>query len=501
MSEKFIRETPVIVGVGEVVDRPSDPQLGKEPLALMAEALRRADDDAGGGFLQRLGSLDVINSITWGYASLPAQLCQILEIHPERAAYGAIGGDTPMRYIHEAALRIARGEVDFAAICGAEATQSLLDAKKANIELPWTIGGGKPEKPRREGVIHSVAIRNGLSKPLVVYPIYEYANRYAWGQSFEQAQTETDQLWSQFSSVAASNPYAWLRRFFRPSEISTPCPDNRLVAGPYTKRMVANPTVNQGAATLLTSFGTAKAMGIPDHRIVFLWGGSAASEPADFLSRDQYEHSWAMDVVLEAAQALCRENREEFGLVELYSCFPCVPKMARRVLNWSHHKLSTVAGGLTFFGGPYNNYMTHATAAMTRSLREHRQTVGLLFGLGGFVTKHHALVVATHPPVNRLSSSYGVQADVDRRRGTVPVVEEAFVGSATVETYTIAYDRNGEPEHGIVLARTDKGSRLVAKIDGKDVYTLAFLTDPRRRVIGIRGTTSPREDGLLDWTF
>ena len=71
-----------------------------------------------------------------------------------------------------------------------------------------------------------------------------------------------------------------------------------------------------------------------------------------------------MDAVLQTTQALCRDNGAEFELVELYSCFPCVPKMARRVLNWPSDKLPTVTGGLSFFGGPYNNYMTHAAASM-----------------------------------------------------------------------------------------------------------------------------------------
>ena len=35
-------QTPVIIAVGEIVDRPDDPGKALEPVALMAEALRRA---------------------------------------------------------------------------------------------------------------------------------------------------------------------------------------------------------------------------------------------------------------------------------------------------------------------------------------------------------------------------------------------------------------------------------------------------------------------------
>jgi acetyl-CoA C-acetyltransferase len=500
MSEKFLNRAPVIVSIGEIVDRPDDPRLGKEPLVLLAEALRRADEDAGGNFLRRLDSLDVINSITWGYADLPAQLSQFLDIHPKRASYGVIGGDTPIRYVHDAALRIDSGEIDFAAVCGAEATHSLLLAEKAQIKLPWTPENAKPEKPRREGIIHPVGLRHGLDKPLVVYPIYEYASQAAWGQTYEQAQNETGQLWSQLSSVAAANPYAWTHHSFEPSEITTPSGENRRVAGPYTKRMVANPTVNQGAAVMLTSFGQAKAMGIPEDRLIFVWGGSAASEPADFVSRDQYQHSCAMDAVLESAQALSASNRTNFDRVELYSCFPCVPKMARRILNWPLSKPSSVAGGLPFFGGPYNNYMTHATAAMVRSLRAPGGGAGLLFALGGFVTKHHALVVGTRPPVARLTPG-DVQADADRRRAKVPDVEPSFVGRTTVETYTIIYDRWGEPTYQVVFALTNRGTRVIARVEPDDLDTSEFLNNPQNQVIGTPGRTSIGRNGLLYWSL
>ena len=79
-----------------------------------------------------------------------------------------------------------------------------------------------------------------------------------------------------------------------------------------------------------------------------------------------------------------------FDAIELYSCFPCVPKMARRTLGLGADVQPTVTGGLTFFGAPLNTYMTHAACAMVRKLRDGAQ-LGLLYGQGGFVTKHHAL--------------------------------------------------------------------------------------------------------------
>ncbi|MFT6610008.1 MAG: acetyl-CoA C-acetyltransferase, partial [Qipengyuania sp.] len=48
MPEQDPENIPVIVGVGQVNDRPENPGDGLDPIHLMAEALRRADANAGG---------------------------------------------------------------------------------------------------------------------------------------------------------------------------------------------------------------------------------------------------------------------------------------------------------------------------------------------------------------------------------------------------------------------------------------------------------------------
>jgi acetyl-CoA C-acetyltransferase len=161
--------------------------------------------------------------------------------------------------------------------------------------------------------------------------------------------------------------------------------------------------------------------------------------------------------------------------------------MARRILGLSEDFCPTVAGGLTFHGAPFNNYMSHGAAAMTRRLRE-AGGVGLLYGQGEFVTKHHALILSAAPgaddgPLVR----YSVQEAADRRRGQVPPIMASATGRARVESHTILYDPKGEPEHGVVIARLDDGGRAIAKVDRDDVAGLAVLADPDRTAIGLPG--------------
>src|SRR6202011_3113390 len=113
---------------------------------------------------------------------------------------------------------------------------------------------------------------------------------------------------------------------------------------------------------------------------------------------------------------------------ELYSCFPCVPKMARRMLGLGPDVQPTVTGGLTFFGAPLNTYMTHAACAMVRKMRDGAK-LGLLYGQGGFVTKHHGLVLSRRAPAAALAQDTSVQAEAASHRGRVPdFVTEASGG-------------------------------------------------------------------------
>ena len=490
---------PVIVGVGELLDRPTDPAQGLEPLALMAAALQNAERDAGTALLARIDSLDVVNFVSWRYHAPEQLLCRRLGIAPARAVYGPVGGESPVRYLHEAALRIARGESQVAAVCGAEAQSTVAKAEKAGTDLPWPpYAHDAPAPVRGASYQHPMSVKLGVARPMTAYPFYDAASAMHWGQTPREAQQESGALWARYAATAANNPNAWIRRAVTANDIATPSPDNRLIAWPYTKLMVANPTVNQGAAVLITSLEVAREAGIPDSRLVYFWGSAFANEPRDFLNRDQFHRSDCQDAVLETAMEIAGGNGRAFDALELYSCFPCVPKMARRTLGLNSDVQPTVTGGLTFFGAPLNNYMTHAACAMVRRLRGGAR-LGLLYGQGEYVTKHHALVLSSQSPPRPLAQDASVQAEADRRRGPVPAVVTEASGSGTVETFTVIYQRTGEVQHGVVILRTADGARTLARVRAEDAGTLAKLTDLDRSPIGMSGVIRRDDNGLLEW--
>jgi acetyl-CoA C-acetyltransferase len=346
MSSAKYNPIPVIIGVGQVNDRDEQDKASLDSLGLMEAALRAADLDAGGSWLQQLDSLGVVDQISCPeLGDVSAPLARRVNAAP-RICYksGYASGDSPLRLLNEAANRIGAGEIEVAAIVGGEALRSA--ARRAASAAP---GGASPDNAVRAVAMRrgpSYRHRYGLIAPVDVYPLYENASRAAYGQTLAQGQAESAAIWSRFSEVAAGNSGAWLRRRVSADEIMTVSAANRPIAFPYCKLMVANSSVNQGAGFIVTTLREARARGISEDRLIFVGRGAAAHEPVDLMARANYAQSPSMTVSIRQALQLNGLVTADLDHVELYSCFPCVPKMARRVIGWPVERAASVFGGL-----------------------------------------------------------------------------------------------------------------------------------------------------------
>src|SRR5215213_2372242 len=91
-------------------------------------------------------------------------------------------GESPIRYIHEAAKRIARGECSVAVVCGAEAQSTATKAERGGIALPWSPFAHDVEEPKRGAAFQKpMAVKLGVFRPITVYPLYESATSAHWG--------------------------------------------------------------------------------------------------------------------------------------------------------------------------------------------------------------------------------------------------------------------------------------------------------------------------------
>jgi acetyl-CoA C-acetyltransferase len=498
------RRIPVIVGIGELIDKPADPNQGLEPVAMLEQCARAAADDAGAPrLLRKVDAIRIVASMSWQYRDLAGLLAQRLRLRNVEAIHGPVGGESPVRHLVDLAADIADGISEAAILAGAEATRTLMQLMGAGKTPNWSDRDPNAKRLSAEDFVTPTAARYGLMSPIDVYPIYENACRKAWGQSFEESQAESGLLWENNSKASARNPFAWVGKAMSGADIVTAGEKNRPIAWPYQKFMVANNGVNQASAVLVTSLELAREMGVPEDRIIYIGAGAGCHEPYDFLARDRYDHAPALELSINRALELNKITPAEIDLFELYSCFPIVPKLARRTLGLPADKPTSVTGGLTFFGGPANNYMTHAITAMVRAIRAGEGKTGFLHGNGEFVTKHHAALLSSTPPRAGVEvRNEDLQAQLDANYGPVPELLDAFdayEGPVTVETFTVSFSAKGLPDRGIVIARTPDGKRVLSRVTEAEPAALAWLVNPANEPVGAQGFVYDGHDGLLHW--
>jgi len=529
---KIDPSTPVVVGVGQVTNRPRTEGEGNladrpEPLGLMLDAVQTAVEDcdgarpggaspAGRSLLARAGSLRVANPLSWHYIDPGALLAEELGIEPDQILVTTTGGNNPQSLVNATALAIGRGDLDVAVIAGADChyTQTAARRHPDRPLLPWTVQAADTEPPTlfgsdRRGTTRSEEER-GLDLPIHVFPLFENALRAESGRTLPEHLAHIGALWARCSSVASHNPYAWIRDPMTADELTTVSESNRMIAYPYTKLLTANLQVDQGAAAILCSAAAAEAAGVPRDRWVFPLSGADAEDHWFLSHRADFHSSPAIRLAGASALALAGTGVDDVAHLDLYSCFPSAVEIAAAELGVPDDDPSrplTVTGGMTFAGGPGNNYGTHSLATMVGVLRGEPGTTGLTTGLGWYVSKHSVGVYGTEPATDRPhdddrlpahtvveSASGFAWADPQAAVGSLPQCspDADAKGEITIETYSVAFGRNGSPERAVVACRTPEGRRAWAHVTDADHLAVLVTEEGCGRL----GTLRP--DGEVD---
>lgn len=455
--------TPVLIGYGQVNQRDEDPAV--EPVDLMAAAAREAGDPR---LLEAVDSVRVVNLLSWRYRDPGLLVAQRIGATGARTRYTGIGGNVPQSLVNQACLDIQSGRADVVLITGAETWRTRSRLRAAGKKPAWT--SQDDSVPVAEGADEHVPmagpaeIRINLDRPAYVYPMFEQALRIAAGETPEDHRRRIGELWAQFSAVAARNPHAWSREPRSAEAIWQPAPDNRMISWPYTKLMNSNNMVDQAAALILASADKARHLQIPTDRWVFPYAGTDAHDTYAIGERAEFHTSPAIRIAGRRALALADTGIDDVDVVDVYSCFPSAVQVAANELGLplgDPDRPLTVTGGLTFAGGPWNNYVTHSIATMAEHLAANPGGRGLITANGGYLTKHSFGVYGTQPPPHEFRWE-DVQSEVDREPIRAAVVEWEGVG--TVESWTTPFNRDGEPEKAFLAVRTPDDARVLAVI-------------------------------------
>ncbi|GAB7340058.1 hypothetical protein MBLNU457_6554t1 [Dothideomycetes sp. NU457] len=508
--------TPVIIGIGDVVNRSTRIEDALEPLELMLQAIQKAISDACDQsqhekkLQSAIDSVDVVATWTWPYPDLPSLIAERLGVAPRHKHYSAHGGNQPGKLFDEAARRISLGETKVAVLTGGEALASLSACAQAKKLPPpgWTDIGTKVDSvfspTTRSLGGESIGAAHSIGAPIQVYPLYENGFRAHRRQYPEDNHAESARLYADFAQVAAQHEYAWShgKRPETASTIATITKRNRMICQPYPLLMNAFNTVNLSAAVLLTSVSTARSLSIPESKWIYPLSGAGTSESASFWQRPNYHSSRAISASLDAALSTAGLRKTDIDLFDFYSCFPIVPKLACAHLDlplFDGAKPITLLGGLTSFGGAGNNYSMHALTEMVRRLRSSTPaTNGLVLANGGVLTYQHVVVLSSSP---RRQGAYPSSAPLPEMLDlpSMRVLDEVE-GEAEIETYTVDYARDGRPVLGHVVGRMKRnGARFLA--NHGDQRALQALCELREEVVGRAVYVRRAKDGKRNEVF
>lgn len=125
-------DIPIVVGVGDFVNRSTAIADAHEPLTLIINAIEIAlkdtdlPDDKRSRLKSTIDSIDVVRPWTWPYDDLPGDINQRLGAHASHRFQSDHGGNKPGKLFDQAARRISKGQTKVAIVTGGEALASCM---------------------------------------------------------------------------------------------------------------------------------------------------------------------------------------------------------------------------------------------------------------------------------------------------------------------------------------------------------------------------------------
>ena len=474
-QNKIDPRTPILVGQAQVAQHIDNLESAAGPIELMSQAVRKAFADAG---IQNTGTknattidaLRVVRSLSTRNTNPARDIASMLEISANEYGLTPHGGNMPQYLVNSAALQIRDNGAQMIVLTGGESFRSRRRARAAQMTLPWMElkEGQELQAPTALGedlvMNHEIELAHKIMLPIEIYPMFETALRYRDKRTVADHQKHISELWARFSDVAATNPHAWIQQKYTAEAIRTPTQDNRMIGFPYTKLMNSNNDVDMAAALVMCSVERAEALGIARDKWIFLHAGTDCHEHNFVSHRYSFTDTPAIRIGGQRVLALAEKSIDEIENLDLYSCFPSAVQLGAESLGVSLDRQLTCTGGLSFAGGPFNNYVMHAIATTMTTLREKPTETGLVWANGGYATKHAFGVYATTPPLHGFRHE-SPQSEVDSlpRREVATAIDAQ--GPATVEAYSVMHDRDGAAEKVRASVLLSDGRRAWATSD------------------------------------
>ncbi len=452
---------PILVGISAVQQKSKPIKDLLEPWQLMAEAARQAAADANSDKLLKAVDLVLVPEGTWSYIDPGRLISEAVGATRARTVLAKVG--IPQQsLLSRACSDIAAGKAEAVLVTGGEAQYRTIVAGKAGIELVDTNQANvQPDEildPDGE-LLSQHELSCGLMMPVGFYAIMENALRHHLGQDIESHRDEISVMYERCSRIASQNPNAWSTEPMTAGLIRNPSPTNRMLAFPYTKCHSSQWNVDQAASLLFCSVGKARELGIPENKWIYPLSAAESNHMAFLSERRELYRCIGAAVAGKRALYLAGKTPEQIEHLEMYSCFPVAVRMYAREMGFPLSRQMTVCGGMSFAGGPFNNFVFQSLVRLCEVLRKDPGSTGLLSCVSGIATKQGISLWSMEPS----APEFRFEDVTDEVRSATEVCEVVshYEGQGTIAGYTVIYGKEA-PERGIVICDIPDGKRHLA---------------------------------------
>ena len=265
-------------------------------------------------------------------------------------------------------------------------------------------------------------------------------------------------LYEKFSLVASLNADGWISEKLEWKDIATPSNKNPVQATPYNKYHCTSWNVNQASAMILCSENLADKLNIPINKRIYPLASSETNHMIATIQRPNMIKPLGLELAAQFIMNISKKNNFSANTFDLYSCFPVAVQMFSDELGLKDEEIKTVTGGMSFAGGPLNNYMIHSTVKMLSEIRKDNNKIGLVTGVSGMMTKQAFALWAKEPLMDFISKDVTSEAEKIEKPIPLSILSE---GKGIVIGYTTLPDPVDKKLKAIIYINDSQGKRKV----------------------------------------
>ena len=451
--ETNVQSNIVIAGASHLTKKPQDTPLNV--IELMCEATQKAAEDAGNDAILSVVDQIIIPQGTWAISNPGGLVAQHLGIQAKSIIYniGILQSSLIKRAIEDVSASKSRCTL----IVGGEAKNYERHASESLNPIPTLSDSRKQESTEfihpSELPISRYEIDMGLIGAPDQYALIENSYAHAHKLTREDHQELINSEWQEMARIADSIPSSWTRDAH---DHLTENGWGRTIATPYKLHHVTQWNVNQASAILITTEDIAETYSNRSDGFIFPHALIESNAVTPLTERSQLHHCSGLDQIKTEYVRLTGKQPSESQLHELYSCFPIAVRLQREAFELGKRP-GTITGGMTFAGGPYNNFMLQGLSQLTKQVRE-SQTTGVITSISGMLTKQGLISLSSQQPP---SGMYLSDISDKTRPGTNTMqIEPEMCGNAKVVSSTVSYSA-GAPKVYVLAENPDRQRRLL----------------------------------------